>query len=126
MARVAGVSWTGGKGLDDMVLHCWVQDGLTSGDLLERLANLFGSGVFGQITSGAGAQGIDDRAVIGVGGEHEDLDVGVMLAKAAGAEYGISAGTGTDDLLMTIPDSDRSQRLHLPVLSFPHECPKTP
>jgi hypothetical protein len=99
---------------------------LTSGDLLERLANLFGSGVFGQITSGAGAQGIDDRAVIGVGGEHEDLDVGAMLAKAAGAEYGISAGTGTDDLLMTIPDSDCSQRLHLPVLSFPHECPKTP
>jgi hypothetical protein len=41
----------------------------------------FGSGVFGQITSGAGAQSIDARAVIGVGGEHGDLDVGVSCSR---------------------------------------------
>jgi hypothetical protein len=51
---------------------------------LECFADFPGAGVFGQVAAGAGAQRVDDGAVIGVCGEHEHFDAGVVFAKAAG------------------------------------------
>ena len=67
-----------------MVLDRWVDGGLAAGDPLECFADFAGAGVFGQVAAGAGAQCVDDGAVIGVGGEHEHFDAGVVLAQAAG------------------------------------------
>jgi hypothetical protein len=59
---------------------------------LERLADLLGAGVLGQVAAGAGAQRLDDRALVVVGGEREHLDTGVALAQAPGRRHPVDAG----------------------------------
>jgi hypothetical protein len=78
------VSRAGHDGADQVVLDGGVDGGLAVGDPLECFADLPGAGVFGQVPPGAGAQCVDDGAVIGIGGEHEHLDARVMFAEAAG------------------------------------------
>ena len=67
-----------------MVLDGRVDGGLAASDPLECFADFLGAGVLGQVAAGAGAQCVDDGAVVGVGGEHEHFDAGVVVAKAAG------------------------------------------
>ena len=56
---------------------------LSAGDLLEGPVDLFGAGVLGQIAASARPEGVDDRSVVCVGGQHEHIDVGVVFAEAA-------------------------------------------
>jgi hypothetical protein len=67
-----------------VLLDSRVNGRLAVGDLLECPADFGGAGVLGQATARAGAQCVDDGAVIGVGGEHEHLDAGIVFAEAAG------------------------------------------
>jgi hypothetical protein len=57
---------------------------LAAGDLLQGLADLRGTRVLGQVAAGPGPQRVDDRAVVGVRGQDQDLDAGVMVAQPAG------------------------------------------
>lgn len=61
-----------------------VNGGLAAGDPLECFADFPGADILGQVAAGPGSQCVDDRAVIGVGGEYEHFDAGVVFAKAAG------------------------------------------
>jgi hypothetical protein len=52
-----------------------VEDGLAGGGGMDGPGDLVASGVFGEVAEGAGAQGGDDRLVVGV----EDVPLGVEL-----------------------------------------------
>ena len=80
--------WARRDGADQVLLDRGVDGGLAAGDPLECFADFVGAGVFGEVSAGAGAQRVDDGAVIGVGGEHEHFDAGVMVAETAGGAGG--------------------------------------
>jgi hypothetical protein len=82
VGAVAGPA--GGDGVQEVLLDGRVDGGLACGDPFEGLADLGGAGVFGQVAAGTGPQRVDDGPVIGVGGEHQDLDARVMFSQAAG------------------------------------------
>ena len=69
-----------------------VDGGLAAHDPLKRVPDLPGAGVFGEVTASTGAQGVDDGAVVGVGGEHEYFDAGVVVEEAAGGLDAVAAG----------------------------------
>src|ERR1700749_3256846 len=90
--RGAGGFGRGGDGVDQVGLDGGVDDGAAAGDVVEGAADLFGAGVFGQVAAGAGAEGVDDRAVVGVGDEDDDADVWAPLAELAGGGGAVQVG----------------------------------
>ena len=63
-------------GRDEALLDCRVEVRAPGGDGADRLFDLFGAGVFGQVAAGAGLQCGEQRLVVGIGGEDEDLRLG--------------------------------------------------
>jgi hypothetical protein len=74
-----------------VVLHGRVDRRLTTRDRLQRLADLLGAGVLGQVAAGAGAQRLHDRALVVVGRERDHLDPRVALAQAPGRRDPVDA-----------------------------------
>ena len=71
----------GGLGVEDgghePLLDCRVEVGSPRGERSDRLLDLFGAGVFGQVALGTGSEGFDNGSVVGVGGEDEHLGFGI-------------------------------------------------
>lgn len=63
-----------GDGVQEVLLDGRVNGRLAAGDPFEGLADFRGTGIFGQVAAGTGPQRVDNGPVIGVGGEHEDVD----------------------------------------------------
>ena len=69
-----------------------VDDGLVLENLEERAADLLPSGVLGEIPARTRPERIEHRPVVGVGGQHHDLDQGLSLAQLAGGLDAVAAG----------------------------------
>ena len=65
---------------------------MTRGGGLEGAADVVTTGVLGQILDGSGSQRSDDRLVVGVGGEHDDLGGGMVGPDAPGGLDPIESG----------------------------------
>jgi len=68
-----------------VVLRGGVDHGLIIEDVLESLVDLRPAGILGQVASGASTQRIENRPVVGVGGEDHDLGSGLTFAQKAGS-----------------------------------------
>src|SRR6201996_1716500 len=96
MGRAGDRGWGGGggggDGAEQVVLGGGVDDGAAAGDVVQGAADLLGAGVFGQVAAGAGAERVDDRVVVGVGGEHDDLNIGAAVAELTGGGGAVQMG----------------------------------
>ncbi len=59
--------------------------------LPQRLVDLGTAGVLGEVAARTGPQRVEDRAVVGVGGEDDDAHVGVLGAQPAGGLDAVAA-----------------------------------
>ena len=68
--------------LQDAGLYGRVKHGLPSGNPVDGGGDLLRAGVLGEVATGTCLQSGEDGAVVGVGGEHDDLGVGVLRPDA--------------------------------------------
>jgi hypothetical protein len=87
-----GLGLAGGDRLDQGLLDGRVQGRLAARYALQGLADLVGAGVLGEVAERAGAEGVDDRAVVGVGGKDHHLDLGMGGPQAAGGLHPVYPG----------------------------------
>ena len=75
-------------------VHGGVEDGLPGGGGVQGAGDLGAAGVLGEVAQGAGVQRGQDVGVVGEGGEHDDLGVGVLGADPGGRGDPVDDGHG--------------------------------
>ena len=75
-----------------MVLDRGVDRGAASLGGCERGGDFWARGVLGEKTASAGAEGLDDAVIVGVGGQDDHFRRGAALGEAAGGFDSVAAG----------------------------------
>jgi hypothetical protein len=86
------VTTAAGHRVDQAPLHGRIQQGLTSGDGSQRRGDLGGGGVLGQVAPGTRVQCNEDRLVVGEGGQHHHLHLGMLGTDPPGSRHPVAAG----------------------------------
>ena len=79
------------RGREQRFVRGGVEHGLACGGRFERTRDLGAAGVLGQEPAGAGRERLEDGGVVGVRGEDDDLDVGMLGRDASGRFDAVAA-----------------------------------
>ena len=73
-------------------MHAGVEDRQPARRRVQRLGDVGAVGVLGEVAARAGPQRVEHRAVVRVGGEHDDRDLGVLGGQPADGADAVQDG----------------------------------